>query len=74
MNELGDTKLPRGLSPETAWRWCLRDCIADLDRSAARNRLMSQPVLERLFTRRWNRLARRCQPVPAPRERARLEA
>jgi len=46
-------RVPRGLPPQRAWRWCLRRTLRDVRLAAARGRPMSLPNALRLLHRRW---------------------
>lgn len=61
--------VPRGLRPARGYRWCLLRTVRDLRHARARGRSISPPNARRLFSRRWHRTARQCQPVPTPRQR-----
>jgi len=46
-------RVPEGLSPGRAWRWCLKRTLRDMRLAAARGRPMSRPNALRLLRRRW---------------------
>lgn len=50
-------RVPRRLGATRGWRWCVLRTIRDARLAAARGRPISRPTLERLFARRWHRLA-----------------
>ena len=50
-------RVPAGLTPARAWRWCVLRTLRDARLAAARGRPMSQRNAERLFRRRWQRAA-----------------
>lgn len=52
-------RAPLGLSVERGWRWCVQRTIRDARLAKARGRPISRSTLERLFNRRWQRLAAR---------------
>lgn len=50
-------RVPEGLSPERAWRWCVLRTIRDGRLAVARGQWVSRRNLERLFCRRWWNMA-----------------
>jgi hypothetical protein len=50
-------RVPAGLSAERAWRWCVLQTWRDMTRAARGGRPISLPNAERLFCRRWWRVA-----------------
>ena len=46
------------MSAARTWRWCLASTMRDVRRAARRGRAMPRPAAERLFLRRWHRVAR----------------
>lgn len=56
--------VPRGLPPQRGYRWCVLRTLRDVHRAAERGHAISLPNTLRLFSRRWHRTARLCQPVP----------
>jgi len=56
-------RVPRGLDPQRAWRWCLLVTLRDALRARRRQREISMPNMERMFCRRWARVAGRCAPA-----------
>ena len=56
-------RVPRGLSPERAWRWCLLRTLRDVRLAAYRGRSISRPNAERMLCRRWRRMVGRCEPA-----------
>jgi|GEM_PF-1177121 len=52
-------RVPEGLSPERAWRWCVMRTMRDMRMAARRGRPMSLPNALRLLRRRWGRIAKR---------------
>ncbi len=64
-------RVPAGLSPERAWRWCVLQTWRDMKRAARGGRPISLPNAERLFSRRWWRActagtAAATEPVAMP--------
>lgn len=49
-------RVPKGLTPERAWRWCVLRTVRDYRLAIRAGRYISRPVLERLFCRRWGRI------------------
>jgi len=56
-------RVPTGLGPQRAWRWCLLMTLRDAHHAQRRGGQISVPNLERLFCRRWARTASRCAPT-----------
>ncbi len=51
-------RVPEGLSPERAWRWCVLRTVRDVRLAARRGRVISRPNARRLVLRRWGRVIR----------------
>lgn len=58
-----DRAMPSGLTPQQAWRWCLRQTLREGRLAAAEGRAISLPNLERLFCRQWHRVAATLKPA-----------
>lgn len=57
-------RVPRGLSPERAWRWCLLRTLRDMRLAALRGRPISRSNAERLLRRRWRQIQENGPAMP----------
>ena len=48
-------RVPKGLSLERAWRWCMLRTLRDVRLAAKRGRGISRSNARRLMQRRWRR-------------------
>ena len=55
--------VPKGMTPDRAYRWCLARTTRDLRESIRHNRPITLPTLRRLFARRWLNVSRQCRPA-----------
>ena len=59
-------RVPRGLRPGRAWRYCVLRTLLEARRARRRNRPMPLLTAERLFSRKWHATAADCRPRPLP--------
>ena len=56
--------VPKGMTPDRAYRWCLARTTRDLRESIRRRRPITFPALRRLLNRRWLNVSQHCYPAP----------
>ena len=54
---LGRRGVPRGLSANRAWRWCVLRTLRDAKLAQRKGRPIARHHLERLFARRWHEVS-----------------